>query len=236
MTGKPKMKSEIRNPHSESDFFSAASSFGIPLSREALAQLAIYERELISWSRRMNLTAKGDKTNIWSRHFLDSLIGWSSSLSLIPNPFPLNPAVLDIGTGAGFPGLPIKIVWSEVKLTMVESVRKKTLFLKHLLEVLNLNDVNVLCARAESLAKDAKHLNRYDFVLSRAVGSLEELVKLSFPLLKGSGKLTAWRGEGAPLSAESRVTSCESRSYRLPGEPHDRKIFILSKGDSSHGS
>lgn len=220
---------------SAENFLSKASSSGIQVSREALAQLAIYERELISWNRRMNLIARGDETNIWSRHFLDSLIGWSSSLSLIPNPFPLNPAVLDIGTGAGFPGLPIKIVWPEVKLTLVESVRKKTLFLKHLLEILKLNDVNVICARAESLAKDAKHRNRYNFVLSRAVGSIEELVKLSFPLLKDSGKLTAWRGEEAPLSADSRVTRCESRSYGLPGEPHNRKIIILSKGDSSHG-
>lgn len=221
---------------SAENFLSKASSSGIQVSREALAQLVIYERELISWNRRMNLIAKGDETNIWSRHFLDSLIGWSSALSLIPNPFSLNPAVLDIGTGAGFPGLPIKIVWPEVKLTLVESVRKKTLFLKHLLEVLKLNDVNVICARAEAMAKDPEHREGYDAAISRAVGSIEELVKLSFPLLKGSGKLTAWRGEGAPLSAESRVTSCESRSYGLPGEPHDRKIFILSKEGSSHGS
>ncbi len=220
---------------SAENFLSKASSLGIQVSREALVQLAIYERELISWNRRMNLIAKGDETNIWSRHFLDSLTGWSSSLSLISNSFPLNPAVLDIGTGAGFPGLPIKIVWPEVKLTLVESVRKKTLFLKHILEVLKLNDVNVICARAESLAKDAKYRNRYNFVLSRAVGSIEELVKLSFPLLKGSGKLIAWRGEEAPLSTDLRVTRCESRSYRLPGETHDRKIIIQSKGDSFHG-
>jgi len=226
----------VRIGVSAENFLSNASSSGLQVSRDALVQLTIYERELISWNRRMNLIAKGDETNIWSRHFLDSLVGWSSSLSLIPNSLPLNPAVLDIGTGAGFPGLPIKIVWPEIKLNLVESVRKKTLFLKHLLEVLKLNDVNVLCARAESLAKDAKHRNRYDIVLSRAVGSIEELLKLSFPLLKGSGKLTAWRGEGASLSADSRVTSCESRSYELPGEPHDRKIFILSKEGSSHGS
>ena len=210
-------------------FVSHASAFGIPIPSETLAMFATYERELRSWNKRMNLIAKGDETNIWSRHFLDSLIGWSSALSLIPNPFPLNPAVLDIGTGAGFPGLPIKIVWPEVKLTLVESVRKKTLFLKHLLEVLNIKDVSVLCARAESLAKDPEHRNHYDFALARAVGSIEELKKLGFPLLKDSGSLIAWRGEES-----TRLP--ETSSYRLPNESRERNILILSKEGSSHGS
>lgn len=218
-----------RSSEPAQSFVSHASAFGIPIPSETLAMFATYERELRSWNKRMNLVAKGDEANLWMRHFLDSLIGWSSALSLIPNFFPLNPAVLDIGTGAGFPGLPIKIVWPEVKLTLVESVRKKTLFLKHLLEVLNLKDVSVLCARAESLAKDPEHRNHYDFALARAVGSIEKLKKLGFPPLKDSGSLIAWRGEES-----TRLP--ETSSYRLPNESRERNILILSKEDSSHGS
>ena len=210
-------------------FVSHASAFGIPIPSETLAMFATYERELRSWNKRMNLVAKGDETNLWTRHFLDSLIGWSFVLSLHPTPNALHPAVLDIGTGAGFPGLPIKIVWPEVKLTLVESVRKKTLFLKHLLEVLNIKDVSVLCARAESLAKDPEHRNHYDFALARAVGSIEELKKLGFPPLKDSGSLIAWRGEES-----TRLP--ETSSYRLPNESRERNILILSKEGSSHGS
>ena len=140
-----------------------------------------------------------------------------------------HPAVLDIGTGAGFPGLPIKLVWPNLHLVLVESIRKKTLFLKHLLEVLNLKDVTVLCARTESLAKDPEHRGRYDFALARAVGSVPELKKLSFPLLKEAGNLIAWKGEES-------LRLPGSSSYRLPGESRQRHVVILSKEESSNGS
>ncbi len=203
------------------NFIQTASSFGIWVSREALAQFAIYERELLAWNKRMNLMAKGDEPNLWMRHFLDSLIGWSFVVSLFPNPYTLTPAVVDIGTGAGFPGLPIKLVWPDIRLTLVESIRKKTLFLKHLLDVLNIKDVSRICDRAESLAKDPEHRNHYDFALARAVGSIEELKKLGFPLLKDSGSLIAWRGEDSDRHPASS-------SYRLPNESRERNILILS--------
>lgn len=211
------------------NFLSTASSSGLQVSRDALAKLTIYGREIISWNRRMNLVAKGDETNLWTRHFLDSLIGWSFVLSLHPTPNTLPPAVLDIGTGAGFPGLPIKLVWPEVRLTLVESIRKKTLFLKHLLEVLNLKDVAVVCARAESLAREPEHRGCYDFALARAVGSVEELKKIGFPLLKDAGNLIAWRGEETGRNPASS-------SYQLPGESRKRNILILSKEESLDGS
>lgn len=192
---------------------------------------ATYERELLSWNKRMNLIAKGDEPNIWNRHFLDSLIGWSYALSLIPYPLPRTPVVLDIGTGAGFPGLPIKLVWPEIEVTLLESVRKKTLFLKHLVETLTLKDVPVLCARAEFLAKDADHRESYDIVISRAVTNINDLIKLSFPLLKSQGRLIAWRGEEVSSSPEPRISSHESLSYHLPGEARKRQILILTKGE-----
>jgi len=213
----------------ENGFIQAASSLGIQVRKEALAQFLNYERELILWNKRMNLVAKGDEGNLWTRHFLDSLIGWSFVLSRVPTLDARHPAVLDIGTGAGFPGLPIKIVWPNLRLTLVESIRKKTLFLKHLLEVLNLKDVTVLCARTESLAKCPEHRGRYDFALARAVGSVPELKKLSFPLLQDAGNLIAWRGEESSRNPASS-------SYRLPGESRQRHILILSKEESSYGS
>jgi 16S rRNA (guanine527-N7)-methyltransferase len=195
-----------------------------------------YEGELLAWNKRMNLVAKGDESSLWTRHFLDSLIGWSLALSLHPYHLPHNPAVLDIGTGAGFPGLPIKLVWPEINLTLVESIRKKTLFLKHLVETLKLRDASVLNARAESLARDPAHESHYDCILSRAVTNLNNLIKLGFPLLKDRGRLIAWCGGEPFLSSESRVSGHESLSYRLPGESRKRNNLILTRGETSHGS
>ncbi len=203
------------------DFISCAFAFGVAISAETLAQFETYERELLSWNKRMNLMAKGDEGNLWTRHFLDSLIGWSFALSRYPTLDTRPPAILDIGTGAGFPGLPIKLAWPDIRLTLVESIRKKTLFLKHLLEVLNLKDVTVVCSRAEPLAREPEHRGHYDFALARAVGSVEELKKLGFPLLKDSGSLIAWRGEDSDRHPASS-------SYRLPNESRERNILILS--------
>lgn len=212
----------------QEDFISLALGFGISISVETRRMFAAYERELIAWNKRMNLIAKGDEGKVWTRHFLDSLAGWSLALPLIPYPLPLTPVVLDIGTGAGFPGLPIKLVWPEIRLTLLESVRKKTLFLKHLGDGLKLRDVPVVCARAEDLAKVPEHRGQYDFVLARAVSSVEELRKLGFTLLKPKGSLIAWRGEESIV----HQLSC---SYRLPGEARKRHILILNKEEKPMG-
>ncbi len=208
------------------EFRTATAAFGIALNEDSLKRFEVYERELLTWNRRMNLISRMDEANLWVRHFLDSLVGWSLAFAQQATLCALRPSVIDIGAGGGFPGLPIKVVWPEVQLTLVESVRKKTLFLKHLVETLNLKDVNVLCARAEALAKDPLHCGHYHFALARAVGTIEDLRNLSCPFLSGNGQLIAWR------SGEEEVEVLEQGfpDYHLPGETRARRILILPNG------
>jgi 16S rRNA (guanine527-N7)-methyltransferase len=208
------------------EFRAATAAFGIALKEDSLKRFEAYERELLAWNRRMNLISRKDEANLWVRHFLDSLVGWSLAFAQQATLCALRPLVIDIGSGGGFPGLPIKVVWPEVQLTLVESVRKKTLFLKHLVETLNLKDVYVFCARAEALAKDPLHRGHYDFALARAVGTIEALRNLSRPFLSGNGQLIAWRsGE-----EETEIPAQGFPAYRLPGETRARRILVLPKG------
>jgi 16S rRNA (guanine527-N7)-methyltransferase len=208
------------------EFRAATAAFGIALKEDSLKWFEVYERELLAWNRRMNLISRMDEANLWGRHFLDSLVGWSLAFAQQAPPCTLRSSVIDIGAGGGFPGIPIKVVWPEVQLTLVESVRKKTLFLKHLVETLNLKGVHVFCARAEALAKDPLHCGHYDFALARAVGTIEDLRNLSRPFLSGNGQLIAWRsGE-----EEAEVSERGFSDYHLPGETRARRILVLPKG------
>lgn len=174
----------------EQEFLAAAEALSVRLSDEQAAQFDRYEALLRTWSGRVRLVSRGDRDKIRERHFIDSL-----------RVTPFLPcgkiSLLDLGSGAGFPGVPVKIARPEVKVVLLESARMKGLFLNHLAGELSLDGLSVLTERAEAACERARHRGRYDIVTARAVGSLRVLWRLSSGFLKKDGELLALKGPGA---------------------------------------
>lgn len=160
-------------------------------------KVLFYTKELIYWSKKINLTAIKTPEDIIVKHFLDSLV----CLREIDGK---TPKVLDIGTGAGFPGLPLKIFSPSLSVSLMEATGKKIRFLQELLTKLNIKDVILLHGRAEELSKKEELQQKFDVVVIRAVGELKLLVKLSFPFLKNGGCLLALKG----LKIDDEVQQC----------------------------
>lgn len=147
-----------------------------------------YLAELVEWNKKFNLTAVDSPEEIRVRHFEDSL----SILSAVELS---NERVIDIGTGAGFPGIPLKIACPKIRLTLLDSTRKKTEFLKNVVEKLGLEDVEVVWGRAEEINKLPGYFESYDVVLCRAVGKIPLLLDYSIPFLKKDGILISQKQE-----------------------------------------
>lgn len=159
-----------------------AASLQLPLDDSRLAQFDRYARLLIDWNQRVNLTAILDPRGIAVRHFLDSL-----SVALLWRPT-RGARVVDVGAGAGFPGLVLKIVWPELALTLVEATGKKAAFLHQAVRELELGGVTVVAARAEEAAHRVELRERFDLALGRAVAPLPVLLELTLPFLAVGGR------------------------------------------------
>lgn len=161
---------------------------GLRLGQRELTLFQTYYEELIDWNQRMNLTAITDYDKVQINHFLDSLTVisvWKPSAS---KP---NASVIDIGTGAGVPGIPLKIIFPEIQLTLLDSTSKKTTFLNHLKQKLELYDIEVVTGRAEEVAHQTQYREQFDLVLARGVAAMPTLVELTIPLCKIHGKVIA---------------------------------------------
>ena len=158
----------------------------IDLTKEQITKFEILAQELLEWNKKTNLTGIKEKSEIYLKHFLDSL----SSLKVISQN---TKSIADVGSGAGFPGLPLAIVLPNTKITMIESVGKKTLFIEHIIKKLELKNAKVENSRAEYLIKNSKHKKEYDIVIARAVAILPKLATYCSPLLKKGGKIVAMK-------------------------------------------
>ena len=164
---------------------SGARKLGFELTPRQLEQFDSYYQELGEWNKRLNLTSITGFKEVQLRHFLDSLTvtlagGWPSGVR-----------VIDVGAGAGLPGLPLKILFADMKLWLLEATAKKAKFLLHLRKRLGLNDVEVIVGRAEEIAHQDIYREQFDLALSRAVARLPALVELTLPFLKIGGRLIA---------------------------------------------
>jgi 16S rRNA (guanine527-N7)-methyltransferase len=209
----------------------AQSCFGIRLTANQAAALTVYEQELLEWNQKFNLTAIRDAGGIRTKHFLDSM---SCALAWKDRP---PRRLIDVGTGAGFPGLVLKILYPGMKLTLVESVGKKASFCKHMVEKLALEEVAVLTLRAEEAGQLPEHRERYDWAAARAVANMPVLAELLLPLVQVGGAILAQKGEGAPAEAQSaeRAFKLLGGSLRqlipvaLPGVVEERTLVVVDK-------
>ena len=173
---------------------SGARALDVTFTDRQMAAFETCYQELTSWNKRFNLTAITDREGVLVRHFLDSL----SCLRALPRKdLAAGARVIDVGTGAGFPGLPLKIVCPAMRLTLLEATHKKVTFLENLVRVLGLKEVEVIHGRAEDLGRDLKHRERYDWALARAVAEMPTLVEYLLPLVHVGGAALAQKGEGA---------------------------------------
>jgi 16S rRNA (guanine527-N7)-methyltransferase len=204
---------------------------GIKLSPAQVKAFEIYERELVSWNDKFNLTAIRDSEGIRTKHFLDSL-------TLLNEMKPLaSGRLIDIGTGAGFPGIPLKIVSPALHLTLVESVGKKADFCRHIVDTLGLKNVDILTNRAEELGQLNDHREKYDWAAARAVASLPVLTEYLLPLLRIGGTMLAQKGESAHAEAQTSENAFKLLGGKLqriskvtlPGIVEERYIVVVEK-------
>ncbi len=164
-----------------------AQKLGLHLNPEQLEQFQTYYRKLLDWNRRINLTAITNYEEVQIKHFLDSLTVTLAGQQISNTGIWL----IDVGTGAGIPGLPLKILFPEIKLVLLEATAKKATFLHHLKQKLGLNDVEIVVGRAEEVAHLSQYREGFDIVLSRAVAPLPTLVELTLPFCTIGGSLIA---------------------------------------------
>jgi 16S rRNA (guanine527-N7)-methyltransferase len=164
--------------------YNGAKKLGLRLTTGQLEQFRIYYQELVDWNQQMNLTAVTDYEEVQVRHFLDSL---TVTMAMTSQATDGSINAIDVGTGAGLPGVPLKILWPAIRLVLLEATVKKAKFLEHLVTMLGLADVEVVVGRAEVVAHEARYRERFDLVLSRAVASLPALAELTLPFCAVGG-------------------------------------------------
>ena len=163
-----------------------AKKLGLHLNPRQLEQFQIYYEELIDWNQRMNLTAITDYEEVQIKHFLDSL-----TVTLALKQHSEGFRLIDVGTGAGLPGIPLKILLPNIKLVLLDATAKKAAFLHHLKPKLGLDDIEIVVGRAEDVAHQNQYREKFDIVLSRAVALLPTIVELTLPFCAIGGSFIA---------------------------------------------
>lgn len=212
-------------------FIALLQEQGIKLSDKQLEQFELYFQELVSWNEKMNLTGITERDQVYMKHFYDSL-----SLSFYLN---MNEAgsLADIGSGAGFPGIPLKICFPHLKLMIVDSLSKRISFLQHICDTLGLKDVQLIHGRAEDVSRVFAHRDAYDIVTARAVARLSLLNEFCLPFTKKDGIFAAMKGsdpseelaEAKRSFKELRAELQKVESFSLPVEESSRHIVMIRK-------
>ena len=207
-----------------------AEAHGLALDSRQLGQFEEYYRLLVAANERVNLTSVTAYDQVQRRHFGESL-AVAAALYRTGVLQPGQPArTIDLGAGAGFPGLPIKIVHTALRLTLLESAAKKTAFLEQVVQRLALADVAVVTGRAESAAHEPDHREAYDLALARAVASLPVLLELALPFLHLGGFLAAPKGSRAAqevAAAAAALKACGGRIFAVERLPHSPLTLVL---------
>lgn len=215
----------------EEQFVQALKERGIELSKEQIQQFHTYFETLVEWNEKMNLTAITDQPSVYLKHFYDSI---SAAFYIDFNNVQ---SLCDVGAGAGFPSIPIKICFPHLKITIVDSLNKRIQFLDHLSAALHLNHVNFVHARAEDFGQMQEYREQFDMVTARAVARLSVLSELCIPLVKKSGRFVAMKaasGDEELKDAKKAISTLgtklvEKFEFILPVENSERSIYVFEK-------
>lgn len=216
--------------------YQEARKNNIELKEEHLKQFELYKDILIEWNKKMNLTAITDEYQIIMKHFIDCL-----EVTKYIEP---NSNVIDIGTGAGFPGIVIAIYFEKnVDITLVDALNKRITFLTEVKNILNLNNVNIVQARAEELGRKEEYREKFDYIVSRAVAPLNILLEYDIPFLKTGSKCLLLKSSNldeeisnsskALSVLNSKITNIYEYCYTTYSETYNRKIIEVVKQKST---
>lgn len=213
------------------DFIKKCEKIGITLSEKQISQFMTYYDLLVEWNSFMNLTAITEFNEVIDKHFIDSLaiceyVDFKNGDSLI-----------DIGTGAGFPGIPLKIVFPELRITLLDSLNKRIKFLDTVIESLGLENVETIHGRAEDFAKQQSYREKYDFVISRAVANLATLSELCIPFAKEDKYFISYKAEKCNEELEDAKKAIsilggkveKQIEYKLPDTDMNRNLLLIKK-------
>jgi 16S rRNA (guanine527-N7)-methyltransferase len=204
---------------------------GISLTTQQTSQFAIYKDELLSWNKKINLTALTAEKEIMVKHFYDSVLGIKA------HKWTGHEKVLDLGTGAGFPGIPLKIIYPSLAMVLVDSLQKRVSFLESLLRTLGLEEIKAIHGRAEELGRGKLYREKFDLVVSRAVARLPVLVEYCLPFVKVGGVFLAYKGTEGQKEGQEAAQAIKklggkllkTESFVLPEEMGQRTIIAIKK-------
>lgn len=215
-------------------FMKQIEVFGITLDDAQLEVLEVYAGNLLEWNKVMNLTAITEIPDIYTKHFLDSL----AIVGVIPqDQLGTGLTLMDVGTGAGFPGLPIAIAFPNIHVTLMDSLNKRCRFLKDTVQKLGLSNVEIIHARAEELSRNKEYRGTYDICVSRAVANLSTLSEYCLPFVKKGGYFLAYKSEKIYEEMEAGQkavnilggTVDQMMSFQLPGTDYRRTLVLIRK-------
>ena len=204
-------------------FIEEAKKINITFTEKQLEQFRIYYEMLVEKNKVMNLTGITEWDEVLEKHFLDS-ISLIRSIDLSQNI-----SVLDMGTGAGFPGIPLKIAFPNLQITLADSLNKRVLFLQEVIDSLKLEGIEAIHGRAEDLARDKKYREQYDLVVSRAVANLSTLSEYCLPFVKIGGQFISYKSG----DIEEEVVASKSAVFLLGGKIKDTVKFELGESGRS---
>lgn len=215
-------------------------AIGITLTNAQLEEFEVYAKNLYSWNKVMNLTAITQAQEIYTKHFLDSL----TIVGAIPqDQLATGLSVIDVGTGAGFPGLPIAISFPQIHVVLMDSLQKRCRFLQDTVNKLGISNVDVIHGRAEDLARNKQHRENYDICVSRAVANLSTLSEYCLPFVKKGGYFLAYKSEkvSEEIKSGSKAVSIlggtvdQMISFQLPYTDYGRVLVLIRKDQNTPG-
>lgn len=210
--------------------FSGLKKFDVFIDENKYILFEKYISEILRWNKSINITAIEDEKEIIIKHFFDSI---SSSLMIDYN----NHKILDIGTGVGFPGLPLKIVFNDMMISFLDSSRKKTKVLEKICNSLNIKNYEIINTNIEIAGKDLNYREKFDFVVCRALSEMNVIIEYGIPFLKINGKLVIYKGPNCQKEVENSdnaLNKLNAKIYKnidiiLPFSDYKRKIIIVEK-------